>query len=218
MPYHTRKVKCPAICPPTLPINFLVGNTAAQEGVVRVINGTESQRLFRNGIPNSCSITKTCPGPFTVTVPFSVLEFDNPGRKKACVTITITNLSAQGTLFSHAHLKRYDPNNVCKNYLGDAGLSNTVTSYKINLPDGAKRFAIVVEGVSPPSQTVPSIFGLLTISGLACQSASAEAETKGAESSTPATIIPGLGNDLKPIATPTQVIKAQCKPQRRSRK
>lgn len=200
------KRKSSAICPPTLPINFLVGNTARQEGVVKVTNSTENNRMFRNGVSTTCTSVKTCPGPFPATVPFSALEFNNPGRKKACVTITVTNLSFPIELFSHAHLKYYDPKNICKNYLGDAGLSPRVASYQISLPEGAKKFVIVLEGVS---QGVLPAFGYLTISGLACQSPSAVEKPAIASSTSSTSIsppsvpgpVPGPGNDLKISST-----------------
>lgn len=185
-------------CPPILPINFLVGNTAPQEGVVKIVNGTESNRMFRNGINTTCDSKKTCPGPFPAVVPYTTLTFENPGRKEACVTITVQNLSSSD-VFSHAHVKRYDPNNICKYYLGDAGLSTSTgtRSYQIVLPKGTKKFAVVVEGVAP--NTLPS-FGLLTVSGLPCQSTTTTTTTTVTAPLTVAKIsapVPGVDNDLK---------------------
>lgn len=157
-------------CPPTLPINFLVGNTASQEGVAKVINGTETNRLFRNGVASVCGATKVCPGPFPATVPFTILGFYNPDPKcEQCITVTTTNLSADGTLFTHAHANSYNPNDVCENYLGDPGLSaarGVAQSYQVVLPKGTRKFVVVVEGVA--AGQAPA-FGTLTLSGFNCQ-------------------------------------------------
>ena len=157
-------------CPPILPINFIVGNTAPQVGVPKIINGVEANRMFRNGIPTTCDSKKICPGPFVDgPIAYTALGFYNPGRKAACVTITITNISSDLDLFSHAHLKCYDPTDICRNYLGDSGISGTMgvpISYQIVLPEGTKKFVIILENIT--SNQVPAA-GILTISGLPCQ-------------------------------------------------
>lgn len=110
-------------------------------------------RFFRDGAPSSCA-SKTCPGLFaTGPCSYDTYTWTNPLCVAQCLTITINSTSG-GDQFPVAYLGSgagiFDPNNVCSNYLGDAGFSSGggSTSMIVNVPALAS-ITVVVMTVTP---------------------------------------------------------------------
>jgi hypothetical protein len=155
-----------------------------------VVNGdislgdpTQTDRLFRSGIPQTCPPSTTC-AIFGDPTPrhYDAYTFTNTTGSTQCVHID-TNTACTGTnfIFIGAYLGSFDPNNVCTNWIGDAGSSpNPEQAFDVEIPAG-QTFVVVVSEVTPdagcPGYTV-------TITGL-CQQASPTPTPTGSPTCTP---------------------------------
>ena len=115
---------------------------------------TQSDRLFRNGDTSSCGFVTVCPGPVgnDFGTAFDAHAFRN-GPSNACITVTLTAPTAD--LLSAAYLGSFDPNNICLNYLADAGDS----TFGINLGTGPKTYSFSVAANAVFVVTVNGIYG-----------------------------------------------------------
>src|SRR6266700_381198 len=123
-----------------------------------VINGsidtgdpTQTDRLFRSGFPQTCPATTSC-AILGDGLPrhYDSYTFTNTTGATQCVTVD-TNTACTGTnfIFIGAYLGSFDPNNVCTNWIGDAGSSpNPDQPFQFNVDDG-QTFAVVVSEVTP---------------------------------------------------------------------
>jgi hypothetical protein len=137
-----------------------------------VINGsidtgdpTQTDRLFRSGIPQTCPASTSC-AILGDGLPrhYDSYTFTNTTGATQCVTID-TNTACTGTnfIFIGAYLGSFDPSNVCTNWIGDAGSSpNPEQAFQVNVDNG-QTLVVVVSEVNPdagcPGYTV-------TITGL----------------------------------------------------
>ena len=136
-----------------------------------VINGsidtgdpTQTDRLNRSGIPQTCPVTTTC-SIFGDPTPrhYDAYTFTNTIGSTQCVRID-TNTACTGNqfIFIAAYLGSFDPNNICNNWIGDSGSSpNPEQAFDVEV-DAGQTLVVVVSEVSfsgCPSYTV-------TITGL----------------------------------------------------
>ncbi|MFN8289523.1 MAG: GEVED domain-containing protein [Chitinophagaceae bacterium] len=135
-------------------------------------------RFFRDGAPSSCA-SKTCPGLFaTGPCSYDTYTWTNPLCTAQCLTITVNSTSG-GDQFPVAYLGSgagiFDPNNVCSNYLGDAGFSTGggSTSMAVNVPGLASITVVVMTVTSGGFSTYSIVFNAAT----ACSAAGACAGT-----------------------------------------
>ncbi len=115
--------------------------------------GTIGTRIFRDGLPSLCGISKGFPGTFDLnTRQFDAYVFTTcPTSSASCVTVTLN--SPEGIrLFAAAYSGIFNPADITQNYLADAGFSSATTTYSFNLPAGQQTFTIVVNDVlfGPP--------------------------------------------------------------------
>ena len=122
-----------------------------------VINGrietgdpTQTDELDRSGIPQTCPATTTCaifgdPNPFR----YDAYTFTNTTGATQCVTIdTNTACTGNNFIFIAAYLGSFDPNNICTNWIGDAGSSpNPDQAFQVDVDDG-QTFVVVVSEVN----------------------------------------------------------------------
>ncbi|HEX8180295.1 MAG TPA: M36 family metallopeptidase [Pyrinomonadaceae bacterium] len=156
--------------PPSRTYNNLTGpitnaDFAAAENLIcsplsPVINGsiaagdlTQTDRLARDGVINTCNSTKAFPGPLTAgTIRYDKYTF--PVTATSCVRITIT---ANFAVHSVAYLDSYDPNNEGTNYLGDQGTSLAATggtvNWSVNVPANHTLVIVVNETSSNTATT-----------------------------------------------------------------
>ena len=123
-----------------------------------VINGsidtgdpTQTDRLFRSGIPQTCPASTTC-AIFGDPTPrhYDSYTFTNTTGASQCVTVD-TNTACTGTnfVFIGAYLGSFDPANICTNWIGDSGSSpNPDQPFSFNVDDG-QTFVVVVSEVTP---------------------------------------------------------------------
>jgi hypothetical protein len=160
----------------TLPATIRGGvsqSTAAPVGCPPiVINGsidtgdpTQTDRLFRSGIPQTCPASTTC-AVLGDGQPrhYDSYTFTNTTGTTQCVNID-TNTACTGTnfIFTGAYLGSFDPANICTNWIGDSGSSpNPDQPFQVNVDNG-QTLVVVVSEVTPdagcPGYTV-------TITGL----------------------------------------------------
>jgi hypothetical protein len=171
-------------------------------GTIDLSDPTQTDRLFRDGIPSTCDAPKTCPGPFGdgLLHHYDAYTFTNTTGATQCVTVDI-NTACEGTnfIFATAYLDSFDPNNLCTNYLADEGSSPFPTApFSFNVDPG-QTFVLVVAEVTAdagcPAYT-------LTVEGL-CGG--------GTPTPTPtatATATPTVTPTATPTATPTPTATA----------
>ena len=137
-----------------------------------VVNGsidtgdpTQSDRLFRSGILQTCPASTTC-AVFGDGLPrhYDLYTFTNTAGATQCVNID-TNTACTGTnsIFIGAYLGSFDPANICTNWIGDSGSSpNPDKAFQVDVDNG-QTLVVVVSEVTPdagcPGYTV-------TITGL----------------------------------------------------
>ena len=123
---------------------------------------TQSDRLFRSGIPQTCPPSTTC-ATFGDPTPrhYDSYTFTNTTGATQCVTVT-TSTDCTGTnfIFAAAYLGSFDPNNICTNWIGDSGTSPDVgvpEAFSVTIDNG-QTFVVVISEVTPgagcPAYTV----------------------------------------------------------------
>jgi hypothetical protein len=123
-----------------------------------VVNGsidtgdpTQTDRLFRSGVPQTCPPSTTC-AIFGDPTPrhYDSYTFQNTSGGTQCAHID-TNTACTGTqfIFIGAYLGSFDPNNICTNWIGDSGSSpNPEQAFDVEVPAGGT-LVVVVSEVNP---------------------------------------------------------------------
>jgi hypothetical protein len=119
------------------------------DGVIDASDPTQTDRLFRTGIPGTCDALKTCPGPFGDGQQhhYDSYSFSNTFGATQCVNVDI-NTACAGTnlIFATAYLGSFDPTDICTNYLADEGDSpNPTQPFSFDLPAGQTVVLVVAE-------------------------------------------------------------------------
>src|SRR4029077_559440 len=116
---------------------------------------TQTDRLFRSGIPQTCPASTTC-AIFGDPTPrhYDSYTFTNTTGATQCVTVN-TDTACTGTNFTFvaAYLGSFDPNNICTNWIGDSGSSPDVgvpVPFSFNVDNG-QTFVVVISEVTPNS-------------------------------------------------------------------
>ena len=96
---------------------------------------TQTDRLFRSGIPQTCPASTTC-ATFGDGLPhhYDEYTFTNTTGSTQCVTVD-TDTACTGTnfIFIAAYLGSFDPANICTNWIGDSGFSPESGSARFSL-------------------------------------------------------------------------------------
>jgi hypothetical protein len=120
-------------------------------GSIDLSDPTQTDRLFRSGIPQTCPASTTC-AIFGDPTPhhYDAYTFTNTTGAPQCVTVD-TNTACTGTnfVFIAAYLGSFDPTNICTNWIGDSGSSpNPEQAFSFDVNDG-DTFVLVVSEVTP---------------------------------------------------------------------
>jgi hypothetical protein len=113
--------------------------TQTVSGSLAAGDPTQTGRMGRDAVANSCALAKACPGAIagdTAQHRYDLYTFTN-GPTAVCATITTTTncTVAPNQIITAAYLGSFNPANLCTNYLGDPGGSPTPTnSFKVNVP------------------------------------------------------------------------------------
>jgi len=119
------------------------------DGVIDASDPTQTDRLFRSGIPGTCDALETCPGPFGDGQQhhYDSYTFNNTFGATQCVNVDI-NTPCAGTnlIFATVYLGSFDPTDICANYLADEGDSpNPTQPFSFDLPAGQTVVLVVAE-------------------------------------------------------------------------
>ncbi len=120
-------------------------------GSIDLSDPTQTDRLFRSGIPQTCPASTSC-AVFGDPTPrhYDEYSFTNTTGSTQCVTVD-TNTACTGTnfIFTAAYLGSFDPNNICTNWIGDSGSSpDPEVAFQVNVDPG-QTIVIVVSEVTP---------------------------------------------------------------------
>jgi hypothetical protein len=125
-------------------------------GIITNSDPTQTGRLVRNNPPSTCANPTSFPGLFTTTPRhYDVYTLKN-GKKKSCVTVTLSPTLAPSApcpffgLQSVAYRPSFTPGNVARNYVADIGATPNIglsKSYSFNVPKKAT-FSVVVNEVN----------------------------------------------------------------------
>src|SRR5947208_2123629 len=130
------------------------GGGCTVTGSIDAGDATQTDRMFRDGVPSTCAAPKTCPGPFGDGLQhhYDSYTYTNTTGTTQCVTVDPTT-ECVGTNYTFvvAYLGSFDPTNICTNYLADSGSSPDPTqppvTFSFNVDDG-QTFVIVVSEVT----------------------------------------------------------------------
>jgi Putative Ig domain len=102
--------------------------------------GTQTDRLFRDGLVPTCATPKMFPGVLPAgPLTFDDFAFTNTATTPTCVQVTYRALTGNGAgIFSVAYLGSFNPADVSQNWLSDAGFSpgGGAVTYSFDLPAG----------------------------------------------------------------------------------
>src|SRR5262245_15375453 len=147
------------------------------EGTIDGSDPTQTDRLFRDGVPSTCAAPKVCPGPFGDGQQhhYDMWTFTNSTGSSQCVSVDAST-SCVGTnyIFLAAYLGTFDPTDICANYLADQGSSPDPSAppgpFSFNRDDGQAVVIVVSEVTADtgcPDYTM-SVSGLCSGGGGPC--------------------------------------------------
>jgi len=169
------------------------------KGSIDASDPTQTNRLFRSTVPQTCPATTTCET-FADGLQhhYDAYTFTNTTGATQCVTIdTSTACTGNNFIFVAAYLDSFDPSNICNNWIGDSGSSpNPQQAFSLTIEIG-ETFVIVVSEVTPdagcPSYTI-------TMTGL-CSGGTPTPTPTTSPTCTPAGT-PGPWSQANPYPTP----------------
>jgi hypothetical protein len=112
---------------------------------------TQSARLFRDGVVNTCAVPKTPNAPVAGTFFYRSYTVANPQSVAVCATVSLfaQDAPANSNLMVAAYTGSFNPANVLQNYAGDAGLSSGIpaapTSFTVTIPANSTMVIVVHE-------------------------------------------------------------------------
>ena len=120
-------------------------------GSIDTTDPTHPNNLVRSGIPQTCPASTTCGILSGAGLRhYDQYTFTNTTGATQCVTVD-TNTACAGAhfIFIAAYLDFFDPNNLCTNWIGDAGSSpNPDQAFSFDVDDG-QTFVVVVSELTP---------------------------------------------------------------------
>lgn len=134
-------------------------------GFLSALDPTQTDILVRNNVSSTCGTPKVCPGVQPVGARrFRAFTFHN-GESNACITVT---LNSSFNFMSAAYSDRFNPANLCQNYMADSGTntgpSDTSLSYSFNV----RALAVFVVVVNQVGAADFGNFGL-SVTGGSCR-------------------------------------------------
>jgi hypothetical protein len=118
-------------------------------GSITLADPTQTSRLFRDGIPDTCAAPGTCGTPIGGTYHFRLHSFHNHAATTQCVNLDVTT-ACTGTNFIYlgAYIGGFNPASICTNNVASVGSSpNPTGNMSFNVPANTD-FDIVVAEVT----------------------------------------------------------------------
>jgi hypothetical protein len=146
-------VKKPGVCLAALSMVLVFAAGAAAVTVNGTIDSSDptmtASPLFRNGVVGTCAAPKTNVAIISSgTRHYDSYTHTNSTGSTQCVTVSLTQTSGTGLLFTAAYLGSFNPANATTNYLADPGISgllNETKTYSFLLPAGQTAVIVVHE-------------------------------------------------------------------------
>lgn len=128
-----------------------VPSNCTSTGAITTSDPTQTARLFRDGIPDTCSDPNDPCSTIAGTFHYDAYIYTNLQNTEQCITVSLTTTCAGNTIYSASYIGSFEPGSICTNYLAGAGNSpNPVASYSFNVPANAT-FVVVVSEVNAGS-------------------------------------------------------------------
>lgn len=152
------------VCPP-VPITSSLGVAG---GNFPKVSGTQTQRLFRDGVVSACGVARTQMAPIAGSFSFDKYTFTNSAATTKCITIQLNVLETTASNYMMGAFSTFVPTNLTSGWLGDSGLSSgippTFQSFSVNIAAGAS-FDVVVFNTNTTGNGNPyalNVFGFDT--------------------------------------------------------
>src|SRR5439155_7413867 len=116
-------------------------------GAIDNSDPTQTPRLFRDGVPDTCAAPGTAATTGSGAYHYDLYEIVNNAAAQHCVTVHLdTACTGNNFIFSAAYSPSFDPNNITQNWLADSALSpNPTADYEFYLNPGQHAFINVHE-------------------------------------------------------------------------
>lgn len=130
---------------------------------ITTATGTQTDRVYRNGVPSVCGTAKPNPGILTAgTRTFNSYTFT--ATQSACMNVTLTSASA-ANLFEVAYSPVFVPANVSTNYAADPGVSANGQTFGLAVVAGTS-YVVVVSDSSRSGTAAGTSYSLQIPSGI----------------------------------------------------
>jgi uncharacterized repeat protein (TIGR01451 family) len=133
-------------------INGVLGKPPSSTGLTAA-TGTQTGRIYRDGVASQCGTSKTYPGAYDTTGSRVFDSYTFTACSSGCAQVGVSNPTVSSQpLFSAAYASSFVPSSISTNYFADAGSSGTSTSYGFNVVAGQK-YTVVVHELNPAGAT-----------------------------------------------------------------
>ncbi|CAN5267732.1 hypothetical protein BH10ACI1_BH10ACI1_00840 [soil metagenome] len=124
------------------------GSPVVTSGSITLGDPTQNTRVFRDGIPSTCTSGATTSAPIAGTYHYDSYTFANPTGQAACVTVDFVHTGCGANSTQVNAYSTFDPANAGNNLIGKPGFSTTGSgSMAFSVAAGAS-YTIVVHEVA----------------------------------------------------------------------
>lgn len=115
-------------------------------GAITLADPTQTSRLFRDGVPDTCAAPGTCGAPIAGTYHYDLYTFRNYDVVTACVVATV-NTACTGTNFIYVggYIGGFNPSSICTNNVASVGGSGATMTMSFNVPPATNLDVVVAE-------------------------------------------------------------------------
>lgn len=116
-------------------------------GAIDLTDPTQTNRLFRDGVPDTCVAPGICGGPLGGTFHYDLYTFRNYDAVTQCVTVVVDTACA-GTNFIYAgsYIGGFNPASICTNNVASIGSSpNPTATMSFDVPPTTNVDIVVAE-------------------------------------------------------------------------
>ena len=182
-----------------------VPSACINTGAITTSDPTQTSRLFRDGIPDTCSgPNDPCQIGSAGTFHYDAYTYTNLQNTEQCITVNLTTTcGVNNAIYGATYISSFNPGSICTNYLAGAGNSpNPVASYSFNVPANAT-FVVVISEVNANSGC--SEYTVEVVGDVACPNGGTTPTTT---STTTSTVVPSA----TPTSTATVTVPVTATP------
>ncbi len=101
-------------------------------GTIDLNDLTQTNRLFRDGVPDTCAAPGTCGAPIAGTYHYDLYTFRNYDAITQCVTVSVdTTCSGTNFIYAGSYIGGFNPASICTNNIASIGSSPDGTAPQI---------------------------------------------------------------------------------------